>query len=273
MFRQFNIKGTWLSGPHSGRSGQLVDFRAGLLVVASGADELIGSPDHFCADDGSSGQHLLRRLMQPPTTEDLRYGAIREAIVAAHSVALFGFSETRAWESSNQYIVDTGEGSAAVVRFDAAECFGAAVSIDPSRFYSAIAELKNAPAATRAMAQSVLSLPFLADGSMAPVTAIFWSEGEKITGNEPWHKIYEFGAEVLRNELLSDTSWGKVAAAYYNVNSAFLSEVMRIASNHRVCGGQIALDVSEYDRLVPPGASYAKEAVELLSSAGISRRG
>jgi hypothetical protein len=271
MLGGFTINGTWCAGSNAGVRGVVEDFRAGLLVTFSGDRETSGAPSDFRADDGLSGLEVLLRILIPPTCRDFKYGAIRESLASVRSVALFGFAETRAWDGPTDYVVDTGEGSLAVARFVDGNCFAAMVSIDPSRPFSVEAALIDAPIAARRHAASVLGLPLLAGRHTAAVTAVFWSEGDRLASNEDWPTVFKFGAEIFRHELLPDHIWAPAAVAHYELTSNQAHEIARLARSRLTFHAPIPIEHRLFDVLVPPGSPYQADALSLLLLLGFMR--
>jgi hypothetical protein len=272
MLERHGVMGTWMAGSSRGVRGMLVDYRAGCLIVSASDGEHAGDPASFAADTGESGTELMRRILTAPTVAGLRYGAVREAIASVRAVALYGFSETRAWDDPSTYIVDTGEGSAAVVRFNEHRCFGAMVSLDPSRGFSIAASLARAPEEVVAIAEQVLSLPFLSSGAMAPVTAVFWGDGGSLVSAEDWYETYAFGAEILRSESLSDERWMSDAMYTYEVPEGVALAIAELATLRVHTRGVITVPEELNQHLVPEGAEHERAAKGLLAALQIAPR-
>lgn len=263
------LHGQWISGSHRGRRARVVGFRAGLLLTSSvGLVEESGRPEMYLCDNGETGIDLLDRLLLPPTTSQLRNGAVRESIASVRSVARFGFSESRSWDGDD-YIVDGGDGAAAVVRFLDDECIGALVSVDPSRPFSPQEALGKGGEEVSRRGTELLSLPFLAAGAMAPVTAVFWSESGVVSSSEPWRSVCEFGGEILDDEMKSDNEWITNNLLF---TPSEAREVTRI-SRERIStpmSEEIHISSEAWDLLTADG-SHRRDAVTLMESLRISR--
>lgn len=271
MLQPSEISGRWIAGPNRGSVACVQDFRAGLLVTHSSLGELTGQPADFRCDDGKSGIEILGEILVAPTCEELHHGAIREAIASVRSVALYGFSETRAWDGAGDYIVDSGEGAVGVVRFGESDCFGAMVSLDPSRNFDVDAALQAAPTAIKQISEEVLRLPLLVGASTAPVTAVFWSERGPLTSCEDWVSVYQFGAEILGREFLSDDAWVRAATDHYELAPDLAGDISRLARTRRARSGIITLGAPLFRQLAPRTAPHYEDATRLLAELSLVR--
>ena len=221
---------------------------------------------HF--PSGQTGWDVLLEVLVPPTSDELRYGAIRESIAAVRSVALHGFSETRAWDGPDDYIVDTGEGSAGVVRFDGDSCFGALVCLDPRRDFSVQKALLGAPPSVALLARGVLGLPFLIQ-NMAPITGVFWGDKGVLSSNEDWPVLYKYGGEILRRELLADETWTYEIEADLSLESGVASEIVMLARTRFERRGPVQIREELWHELAPRDSAHFDDAAKLLSELGI----
>jgi hypothetical protein len=274
MLNHLKIHGSWTAGNNRPLTGTIVDFGAGRLFTDcdSHKGELLdGSPEDFRTDSGEPGDAILRRSLLPPTPESLRRGAIREAIVFAHAVAVNGFGETRAWDGARRYVVDTGEGSCGVVEFHPEGCVAAMINYDPFREYDAISVAQRAPTALRRLLLDVCRLPLLRSPHQRPITAVFWSDEGQLTGTEPWVTLYTFGGEMLRREGLEDQNWRPEARDYYELaDSEVLDVAVSVAARRAASDEEVALTPTECSTLLPPSAPHRDTAMECLHNVRIS---
>lgn len=270
MWSRFGIRGLWLDDRYGGASAVVTDFRAGLLVTKSLRGEVVGQPDAFVAQDGSSGSEVVRRLLEAPSVENLRCGALREAIASVRWVARVGFSETRAWDGDD-YIVTPGDGACAVVRFRGEGCVAVLVSLDPSREIRVEDILASASPAVQELAKEVLALPLLSADTMSPVTALFWGDAGRIVSGEAWPATYTYGAEILRCELLDDEAWLSLMATYENVTPRYMEAVVALAHMRYATNGCIEIEPDWFEELVPPDGRFKQDAMGLLAELGFTR--
>ncbi len=263
MFEQLNLRGEWIRGENKGIVGLLADFRSGQLITTVDGAEAGGTPDDIYFPSKGSGRDVLLEILLPPSCEQLRYGMVRESIAAVYSVAQYGFSETRAWDGKKDYIVDNGEGSACVVRFENGSCFGALASSDPHRDFSAEMALHHAPQFVQKLAAGVMDLPFLKYSS-TPVTSVFWATDGQLTSVDDWPTVYEFGGEVLRGELLADMPWVREAKSFYGMEGQVPLRVIELAKRRWLQDGPIEILEEFYCELIPSGSPYSADAQKLL---------
>lgn len=262
MLKPFNARGSWSSG----RPLLLTDYVEGFLVAEDReGNELSGPPETFHTPTGESGVALLERLLTPPTVLDLEYRALREALASVHSVALYGFGETRAWDG-NAYTASDGCGSEGVIRFALGECMGAS-SYKYAHALNQGTALKDVPAAARSSALEILTLPLLSSNGVTRASCLFWSEGGKVCSAEPWHVTYARGAELFRHELLDDPRWLAEACPHHELTDYSGEIALRVARELQAAGG--ARSLLEAERvLIPAEAPYREEAASLLTAIG-----
>src|SRR5215471_14989429 len=95
------VAGAWVSGARAGISAEIADVRAGnLRTVSADGRTIFGPPEEFRADTGESGDRLLELLLPWPSVSALFHGCAREALASAHTVAVIGLEETRAWDQA-----------------------------------------------------------------------------------------------------------------------------------------------------------------------------
>jgi hypothetical protein len=272
VLRRYEVTGNWYGRPGVSRPAVIIDYSAGLLFTATDdGEEVFGPPEDFRSTDGESGTSILCRILCPPSTDSLRYGAIREVIAAAHSVALFGFGETRAWDGPNDYIIDTGEGSCGVVRFVGLGCVAAIINYDPWREFDLAKAMILAPPALQPTLEDVCRLPFLNSPAQLRISSLFWSEGGALQAPEPWPVVYKFGGELLRHELLDDELWRTEAGSHYDLDEPTLALCVSLARRRVASSGTIDLTDDVFRRIVPKKAPHHAEAAQLLSDIGLRR--
>lgn len=248
---------------------RVVDFVAGLLITESDLGiEHAGPPEAFRSITKESGTDLLLRILVPPDMAALKHGAIREALASVQSVALHGFEETRAWDGASDYIVDTGEGSCAVLRFAPPGCVAAMIHYDPWRELDLAEAVRAVPEALRPTADEVCRLPFLNSEHQLSVSSIFWSHGGQLCAPEPWPTAYGFGAEIFRREMAPDVRWKIEAEHYYGADAALLDLIVRITPRRALSGRGWALSEGDIHLLAPPYAPHRTEALRLLIELG-----
>lgn len=248
---------------------RVVDFVAGLLITESDLGiEQAGAPETFRSTTEESGTDLLRRILVPPDMAALKHGAVREALASVQSVALHGFQETRAWDGPSDYIVDTGEGSCAVLRFAAPGCVAAMIHYDPWRELDLAQALRALPEALRPTADEVCGLPFLNSEHQLSISSIFWSRRDGLCASEPWPTVYAFGAELFRREMAPDVRWKIEAEHYYGVDAALRDLIVQITPRRAESGRGWALCEGDIHLLAPPGAPHRTEALRLLVELG-----
>lgn len=260
------IAGRWWRGPNAGQAGILSDVRAGLVhgVLSNGA-RVLGSPHDFQAQSGETGDSLLGMLLPRPTASSFFAGAVREALAAVRSTAIFGRQDTRAWETPSLYIVDDGEGNAASAQLLAGAVVGAMCSHDPTRHFEILDEL--VPAGQREALASLLRLPFL-QSTTSLVTAIFWTEDGRLSSPEPWFKTYQFGGEIFRRELLGEAAWRREAAEQHDLDAATACAIVDI-SKRAAPLKPVKLTENDVTRLLPHGAAHREEASHQLFGGGM----
>lgn len=267
--QHIHIAGEWTSGPNAGLRGVATDVRAGVLY-ATGPDGIlrIGSPEDFRADTGESGDQLLEILLPWPHHSTLFQGAVRESLGAAHSVALIGQQDTRAWDRPNRYIVDDNEGNAAVVQFLPGACVSAASSHDAARVLDPAKAIVTAPAGLQDALAPLLDLPLLEFDHCPRITAVFWSHDATLAGHEPWFRTYLFGGEIFRRELMSDDAWRAESFEHYGLNNSIsmtITQIVRRALPREV----VVLTKEEETLLFPKDSKFRDEAIEQLVSGGV----
>lgn len=273
-FLRESIHGRWIRGENSPSAGTVLDFQAGRLITDCDPNPgitLDGLPDEFLSDAGDSGHELLARLLRPPRLDELRYGAFREAVAFANSVALYGFGETRAWETKTTYIADTGEGSCGIVRFFPEACVAAMINYDPHRSYNVAAHTNQVPTRLRGHLRKLCATPMLNSEHQRRISAVFWSEGGLVVGSEPWPTLYEFGGEIFRREMLDDDTWLVEARAYYEPEPRVLETSIHIA-RQLLSAPSVRLSDVEETTLLPEAAPNVAEARRCLGDAGVMIR-
>lgn len=264
------IHGHWIHGRNAPRAGVVLDFDEGELVSSCDQEpgaSLSGAANEFLSDTGESGEEMLIRLLRPPLLDALRYGALREAITFASYVAVEGFGETRAWENDS-YVVDSGEGSCGIVRFTGDSCVAAMTNYTPHRSYDVVSHVAQAPARLQEELRHLCAAPMLNSEHQRDVSAVFWAVDGVLAGAEPWPTLYQFGAEMLRREMLTDSDWRD--EAHWNCESMplVLDSAIRVARRLVTTPSAALLDI-EQSKLLPQGAPNISEARDLLSAAGV----
>jgi len=206
--------------------------------------------------------------LRHPRVSALFHGAIREALGQAYSIARIGRQDTRTWEDKQRYIVDDNGGSAAAVRFFGANSCVAAVS---SHYANEVLDVEWAIGAAPPELQDALrelgELPLLMFGDEPRVTAMFWGDGERLTGPEPWPSVYKAGGDLLRSELLSDKSWSRDAEVY-SLTEPVANAIILIAAR-AVPGQPVKMSREELELIVRSGSEHEKDALDDLTSGGV----
>ena len=270
MLSQHGIRGCWKQSAGGSVPELVSDYMAGLLVTTVRGEDTRGPPDEFRSTDGESGTEILQRVLRPPRPDSLRYGAIRECLAAARSVSIHGFQETRAWDTLGDYIVDTGEGSCAIVRFVQDNCVAVMTNYDPWRQFELDHAILLMPLNLQQIAREVAALPLLNSPGQLRISSLFWSDGSEIEAGEPWPTAYAFGAEILRRELQDDERWQEEAGIHYDIEPPGLAVIMELAKRRLASPGVVVLTVEELVAIAPEGSLHRADALELLSDMAFS---
>jgi len=261
--------GRWLTGPWEGEEGTLVDVDVdGLLVRRPNGAEATGHPEAFVSSSGDSGDSLLAAVLTPPSWKTLFRGGIREALASAWSTAKIGFGDTNAWERPMDYVVDDGMGNTGVAHFLLGGGVVAAIcDHESTRRFQPEEAIQRAPPDLRTPLAQVCSLPLLSGPH--PISAVFWSEGDVLSGPEPWWRIYLQGARLFHSELLPPSMWVTSGAAHHDLPETVVSLVQRIAARAELGTPLLTLARAELRGLVPPGAPHEDQAHDVLFAGGL----
>ena len=265
------ISGQWIAGPNAGERSTLSEVRAGLIFgLRADGSRIFGDPEAFVADTGETGEAVLRLLLPNPKASTLVRGAAREALAAAYSVATLGRQETRAWDQSYIYIIDNGEGDVGVVQFDLHGASGAFSNhhFQLQRKFAAHDAVALAPVAHQGTLRSLVNLPIFQQNERSAITSVFWTDNGLLCGPEAWHKVYTFGCELLRHELLEDHDWAVEASEYYALSSSLVATIIQI-TDRLVPLNPLPLKREEFVALVPQDAPFHADAVDQLFSGGV----
>lgn len=257
------LTGCWLSGTYAGQTGVLRDVRAGRIYgeLADGT-EVSGHPCEFRADTGQSGESLLASLLPPPRADHFFAGALRESLAGIYSTAVFGRADTRAWDRKSRYIVDDGEGNAAIAAWSDDGIVAAMCDHDSTRAFEFGFGI---PDDKLRKLSELIELPFL---RTCTVTAVLWSEQERLEGPEPWFKIYQCGGEIFRSELLNEDEW--MSDAVRNCGLDIKTASMIVSISRRAIPLQVVeLTDFELGMILPTTAAHRAEAREQLESGGM----
>lgn len=254
------VRGAWISGPFVGRSGTAlaVDDDAVIMVDDDGR-ESSGAAAWFRASSGEIGEAVLELLLPRPNAAALEYGAVRESLAHAMSVALVGDGETRCWDSLVDYVCDDGEGRWCVVSFQAGAAVAAFATHRRAREFDVDRALAQMPEPLRADALRLSALPLM-NGAVA---AVGWSEHGPFETGEPWHRTFAFGGQLLQHEFLPDHEWVADARDYYGLDDVQLRALVPIARRAQP-GKALALTEAEWRLIVPADAPHHDNAVARL---------
>jgi hypothetical protein len=263
------ISGQWVAGPNAGERATLCEVRAGRVfgLLADGT-RVLGSPDDFISETGETGEILLKFLLPNPRASTLLHGTVREALAAACSVAMLGQQETRAWDQDYTYVIDDGEGNCGVVMFDRSGVVGALYMHDAKRNFDVDHAVSLAPAEQQEMLHSLVVLPILQHDGNRSITSVFWTEGGLLHAAEAWHKVYRFGGELLRHELMEDREWRAEATEYYAFSESLIDSIIRF-TNRLDPLTPIFLTNEELSKIIPQDAPFRAIALEQLFSGGV----
>jgi hypothetical protein len=263
------ISGQWVAGTNVGEKSTLCEVRGGLIygIRADGA-RVFGSPRDFVADTGETGEAVLAALLPKPKASTLLRGAVRESLAAAYSVATLGRQETRAWDQYYKYIIDDGEGSCGIVNFDPNGAVGALDNHEFTRNFDADNAVDLAPIGQQATLRSIVELPMFRHDERCSMTSVFWTEDGFLCGPEAWHKIYVFGGELLRRELMEDIEWQIEANEYYDLGETLANHIIQIMDRF-VPLKSISLTREELTALLPEDAPFRSEAWKQLFDRGV----
>ena len=171
-----------------------------------------------------------------------------------------------------RYIVDNGEGDAAVIHFGETGCLGVAISDGlPSMSGDEVKASTDAlPRGVRDEILALLELPFVR--SYSGPLATFWTQDGIVTGARPWHQLYADGGEILRLELCSDEEWIAEVGSEYGFDIATARGIISIADRRRSPNDVVFIRSEEERFLVPEDSSHRDEALEQLLHAGVYQR-
>jgi hypothetical protein len=263
------ISGEWIAGPNDGERATLSGVRAGLVYgLRANGTRVSGSASDFVADTGETGEAVLGLLLPNPRASTLLRGTVRESLAAAYSIATLGRQETRAWDECYTYVADDGEGNSGIVKFDPDGASGALNDHDFHRNFDVDGAVALAPVGQRGTLRSLVDLPIFQYNGRRTITSVFWTEGGLLCGPEAWFKIYIFGGELLRRELMDDREWQGEANEYYEISEALVDIIIRI-TGRLLPLNPIALTREELSLLVPDDAPFRTEALEQLFGGGV----
>ncbi len=100
------------------------------------------------------------------------------------------------------------------------------------------------------------------------ISAVFWAVDGVLGGTEPWPSLYQFGAQILRREMLTDSDWRDEAHRNYESMPLVLDCAIRVARRLVAAPSAALLDI-EQSILLPQGKPNISEARDLLSAAGV----
>lgn len=263
------ISGRWNAGPNAGQRSTLYQVRAGLVFgLLEDGSSVLGNPSDFVADTGETGDAVLELLLSNPRALSLLRGTVRESLAAVYLVARLGQQETRAWDQYFRYIIDDGEGNCGVLDFRATGVVGALYRHDSRRAFDIDGAVSLAPVGQQEMLRLLVELPIFRYDERRTITSIFWTEGGLLCGPEPWHKVYLFGGDLLRRELMTDHEWRREAREEDNLDEALIDLIIQI-TERLVPLTPISLAGEELSVLIPENAPFRTEAFDQLLAGGV----
>jgi hypothetical protein len=197
-----------------------------------------------------------------PEKQRLWRGALLGSVIHAIMVTRYpDLANEQSWDGMN-YNVQDSMGSRGTVSFAGAHVVGAFFDAKSPRnpfrtgdAYDLERLLQGMPSPLRQVAEEE-ALQYVLQkyqGQAVPiVTAVFWDEGERLAAAEPWPRVYENGAHLLRNQLLETEAALKAWRVAYDMSPE-----------------QVALALALFERKVKaPGEKFELEArqVELLKA-------
>lgn len=213
--------------------------------------------------------HYAEQRTKPswPTSRSLFHGAVRESLAAVNSAAAIGIQDTHAWERPVRYVADDNQGNVGVVEFLPAGVVAAISARAPEAEIDCMRAVERAPVELRDKLLAVCALPLLQEG--LGITAIFWSDGDRVMGPVNWDDLQRLGADLFRRELMPDTLWAHTGAAHYALSADVAHLAISAAARAVVDAPMLRLSEGELRLLVPRGSDYEDEALDLLLSEGL----
>jgi len=161
-----------------------------------------------------------------PTVTQLRNGVILNTI--AHAVWLVGANLHEHWWVGDNYSCSDGQSTIGEISFVGAEVVAAFADAHSPRMKRALHVESGAfewdwtwltagmPAALlRAANQPGFALERRSHDELGTTTAVFWSVNGRVAAAEPWPRVYDHGAHILRRALLEpDALWPELADDY-----------------------------------------------------------
>lgn len=234
------------------------------LVVSDNGD-LYGTLSD-CADRSLARAKEFRLVMPFPRVDDFRYGCVREAILAAHSHAVLGSWCGNANYSQGLYYVDNLCGETGIVAVSEDTCHGVLHGGDPFREYDLQSHLARVPEAVQPKLQELAEeLDRHWHGYCAP-TAMFWAEGDRLTGTEEFPVLYAYGFETLQHEILDDDRWLETVVEE-EIDAEAARAIIQVARRYVDTGTTVVPAADELAAIFPPHAPARAEGIEGISDA------
>jgi len=251
---------SWGEGPNA----QIKGYRAGNLLGSNGS---FATPDAVTLEDGRDGHAWLREVLPFPGREAFRYGCVRSALCAAWQESATGGWCGTVNFSKGQLYVDNQMGETGLVILGPERSCGAFASGDPYRPYDAKAAMETAPSWARPHLEALTAE--LATHYQTTPTAIFWTEGDRIAGAEPFHVLYAYGFEMIGETLLDDAAWRAFVEDEFGgeLSPTAAGDIIDIARSFVRTGEPVRPPDEVMQRLFPPEAPGREEALRGLTDA------
>lgn len=261
-------RGKWIRGPHLGKQGAVIAYRAGsLFTTGHDGEQGYDNPADFVTDAGQEGKSLLEDLLPYPDFDTFFNGAIREAIAAAHFHAVTGewYGDLNFTEGGKHCWVDNQQGEYGFVKFVDRDCVGVVSSGDPTRQYDWEEGILTAPPALQTGLREIAGT--LEHWCHAPPTGLFWSDDGRLAGPEPFHVLYCYGFETMGSLILRDAHWIDAFEENFAGDTETASTIARVARKY--CYNRRAAELSLHDwtRIFPVDAPARDDAMQAVTAA------
>lgn len=100
-------------------------------------------------------------------------------------------------------------------------------------------------------------------------TAVFWTDGDRIAGAEPFHQLYAYGFEMIGETLLDDVAWRAFVEDEFEDDLAptTVEDIIDIARSFVQTGKPVRPADEVMQRLFPPDAPGRENALRGLTDA------
>lgn len=259
-------RGTWVNGPHAGQSGGIVAYRAGHLLTRDGDCQQWGDPKDFLTVEGQDGEAFLDERLPFPKIDTFYYGAVREAIASAHFHAVSGnWCGNVNFGDKGQYCcVDNQQGEDALVQFLSNLCVGVVSSGDPTRTYDVAMGISKAPLECQKALQDIVANH--EQWFCRPATGLFWSDGDRLTGHEPFRILHSYGFETMEEFCLDDERWSTHFANGCDSTTKIAKSIIAVAKQYCLTRCPVEVSSEDLETIFPKNAPARDDALKAVTS-------